>query len=152
MRRTEDRKRNRATKAPGRPPARGWRSRDRRAEPRQHWGTDEKSPTGKGWALGRWWRNTEPNPRPQSDPDSNALALRAWIRRFGQMCLVIVQTVIAGTSSSCRPRSSSGYLHEQGTKLGHCVGGVVGQRGKADLLSVIKAPWAALLGIGRTRF
>ena len=31
-----------------------------------------------------WWRNTEPNPRPQSEPDSNALALRAWIQRFGR--------------------------------------------------------------------
>ena len=30
--------------------------------------------------LGCWWRNTEPNPRPQSEPDSNALVLRAWIR------------------------------------------------------------------------
>lgn len=33
--------------------------------------------------LYRWWRNTEPNPRPLSEPDSNTLALRAWIRRFG---------------------------------------------------------------------
>ena len=31
------------------------------------------------------WRNTEPNPRPQSEPDGNALALRAWIRRFGRL-------------------------------------------------------------------
>lgn len=31
-----------------------------------------------------WWWNTEPNPRPFADPDSNAWALRAWIRRFGQ--------------------------------------------------------------------
>jgi len=30
-------------------------------------------------------RNTELNPRPQSEPDSNALALRAWIRQFGQV-------------------------------------------------------------------
>ena len=30
-----------------------------------------------------WWRSTEPNPRPLSEPDSNTLALRAWIRRFG---------------------------------------------------------------------
>ena len=30
-----------------------------------------------------WWWNTEPNPRPLSEPDSNTLALRAWIRRFG---------------------------------------------------------------------
>lgn len=41
------------------------------------------------WVLGEhrrsfeWWWNTEPNPRPLSEPDSNTLALRAWIRRFG---------------------------------------------------------------------
>lgn len=32
-----------------------------------------------------WWRNTEPNPRPFAEPDGNALALRAWIRRFGRI-------------------------------------------------------------------
>ena len=31
-----------------------------------------------------WWRNAELNPRPFAEPDSNALALRAWIRRFGR--------------------------------------------------------------------
>ena len=30
-------------------------------------------------------RNKEPNPRPQSEPDSNPLALRVWIRQFGQL-------------------------------------------------------------------
>lgn len=40
----------------------------------------EKNPTDKGWVFRYWWRNTEPNPRPRSEPDSNALALRAWIR------------------------------------------------------------------------
>ena len=41
-RRTENRERNRAAQAPGRPPARGWRSRGMRAEPRQHWGEQTK--------------------------------------------------------------------------------------------------------------
>jgi hypothetical protein len=40
----------------------------------------EKNPTDKGWVFGKWWWNTEPNPRPLSEPDSNALALSAWIR------------------------------------------------------------------------
>ena len=31
-----------------------------------------------------WWWNTEPNPRPQSEPDSNASALSPPIRRLGQ--------------------------------------------------------------------
>nr|DAJ92844.1 MAG TPA: hypothetical protein [Caudoviricetes sp.] len=31
-----------------------------------------------------WWRNTEPNPRPFSETDSNTLALRPWILRFGR--------------------------------------------------------------------
>ena len=32
--------------------------------------------------LAQRWRNTEPNPRSIPEPDSNALALRAWIRRL----------------------------------------------------------------------
>ena len=44
----------------------------------------KKIPTDKGWDFTLWWRNTEPNSRPQSESDSNALALRAWIRRFGR--------------------------------------------------------------------
>lgn len=43
----------------------------------------KKIPTDKGWDFGFWWWKREPNRRPQSEPDSNALALRAWIRRFG---------------------------------------------------------------------
>ena len=39
---------------------------------------DVKKPeTGSG--FWNWWWNTEPNPRPLSEPDSNASALRAWI-------------------------------------------------------------------------
>ena len=46
----------------------------------------KKIPTDKGWDFTLWWRNTEPNSRPQSESDSNALALRAWIQRFGRWC------------------------------------------------------------------
>ena len=40
----------------------------------------KKPETGSG--FWNWWRNTEPNPRPFAEPDGNALALRAWIRRL----------------------------------------------------------------------
>jgi hypothetical protein len=43
----------------------------------------KKSQPDKGWDFGYWWWNAEPNPRPLSEPDSNAWALRAWIQRFG---------------------------------------------------------------------
>ena len=50
--------------------------------PRLAYRADVKKPeTSSG--FWNWWWNTEPNPRPLSEPDSNALALRAWIRRFG---------------------------------------------------------------------
>lgn len=45
-----------------------------------------RSPTENGWALGRWWRNAEPNPRPLSETDSNRWVLRARIRPFGRVC------------------------------------------------------------------
>lgn len=45
----------------------------------------KKIPTDKGWDFGFWWRNAEPNPRPTPEPDRNAWALRAWIRRFGRL-------------------------------------------------------------------
>src|SRR5690606_8692601 len=32
-----------------------------------------------------WGWNAEPDPRPLPKPDSNAWALRAWIRRFGRL-------------------------------------------------------------------
>ena len=44
--------------------------------PRKHAGVGKKKPTGDPVGFSIWWWNTEPNPRPQSDPDSNALALR----------------------------------------------------------------------------
>ena len=53
--------------------------------------------------MGGWWRNTEPNPRPQSEPDGNALALRAWIQRFGRK-RVVKQRV---------NRAQLGFLAEQ---------------------------------------
>lgn len=43
-----------------------------------------KNPNRERLGFHYWWRNTEPNPRPQSEPDGNALALRAWIQRFGR--------------------------------------------------------------------
>lgn len=45
----------------------------------------EKGKTNRGgWFWGRWWWwKREPNPRPFSEPDSNALGLRAWVRGFG---------------------------------------------------------------------
>ena len=42
-----------------------------------------KNPNRERLGFQYWWWNTEPNPRPLSEPDSNALTLRAWIRRFG---------------------------------------------------------------------
>jgi hypothetical protein len=42
-----------------------------------------KNPNRERLGFQYWWWNTEPNPRPLSEPDSNTLALRAWIRRFG---------------------------------------------------------------------
>ena len=42
-----------------------------------------KNPNRERLGFCYWWWNTEPNPRPLSEPDSNTLALRAWIRRFG---------------------------------------------------------------------
>jgi hypothetical protein len=40
----------------------------------------KKIPTDKSWDFNIWWWNTEPNPRPHPDKDSNVLALRAWFR------------------------------------------------------------------------
>ena len=49
--------------------------------PRLAYRADVKKPeTSSG--FWNWWRNTELNPRPFAEPDSNALALRAWIRRI----------------------------------------------------------------------
>ena len=62
-RQTENRERNLGLTALSQPPARGWRSRSRRAKPRQHWGTDEKKPTDSGWFLEFWWPGTESNRR-----------------------------------------------------------------------------------------
>ena len=42
-----------------------------------------KNPNRERLGFCYWWWNTELNPRPLSEPDSNTLALRAWIRRFG---------------------------------------------------------------------
>lgn len=36
-----------------------------------------KNPNRERLGFHYWWWNTEPNPRPPSEPDSNALALRA---------------------------------------------------------------------------
>lgn len=44
-----------------------------------------KIPNSDELGIVYWWRNTEPNPRPFAEPDGNALALRAWIRRFGRI-------------------------------------------------------------------
>ena len=60
----------------------GWRWTRKRPEPLISLGLP--ACIGLAW-IGKWWWNTEPNPRPQSEPDSNALALRAWIRRFGHV-------------------------------------------------------------------
>ena len=75
-RQTENRERNLGLTALSQPPARGWRSRSRRAKPRQHWGTDEKKPTDSGWFLEFWWWNTEPNPCPSMRFFRKALILR----------------------------------------------------------------------------
>lgn len=45
----------------------------------------KKIPTDEGWDFGYWWRNKELNPRPFPDADGNALVLRPWILRFGQV-------------------------------------------------------------------
>lgn len=44
-----------------------------------------KTPNRERLGFHYWWRKTEPNPRPFAEPDGNALALRAWIRRFGRI-------------------------------------------------------------------
>jgi len=53
--------------------ARSWgcRAQGNGPEPRQHWRSGQKkSQPDKGWDFKLWWRNTEPNPRPRSSPES----------------------------------------------------------------------------------
>src|SRR5579884_2323741 len=42
-----------------------------------------KNPNRERLGFHYWWWNTEPNPHPLSEPDSNAWVLMAWIQRSG---------------------------------------------------------------------
>jgi hypothetical protein len=48
-------------------------------------GTSKKIPTDKSRDFYEWWWNSELNPRPQSEPDGNALALRTSLRMIGRI-------------------------------------------------------------------
>lgn len=54
-----------------------------------------------------WWWDTEPNPRPLSEPDSNARVFWAWIRRFGRTGHRSETSLIKRDRRACRLTWSS---------------------------------------------
>ena len=70
--------------------------------------TGEKKPTDNGWFLGKWWRNTELNPRPISEQKSvrksavpilNHLAVSVDIGRIGWTGWLASFDVVTGSQS-----------------------------------------------------
>ena len=90
----ENRERKTTECAPETATSGGSCSRGQGPKPRQHWGNrQKKSQPDKGWDFTLWWRNTEPNPRPRSSPESvrkdtvpilNHLAVFVGIRQIGR--------------------------------------------------------------------
>ena len=90
--------------------------------PRHLWNPEIKTPNREGLGVKFWWRNTELNPRPQSEPDGNALALRAWIQRFGRIAhptlgFLVKQRVhgVPAPSRSTTPEWHSSWFHSPQT-------------------------------------